>query len=152
MNRKILDVPGLNTVQQRRLLSLQRVISNRIQREDEKDIVAGMTATTKAIAAGEQAPSDTTHTGGLGKDPAADAALRGKVTTRQMIDDIARKGPRYAEYLRGLGYYIPPGTPTSLPVETKPAEKKPTISKTTVKRGLDGKITDTTTTITKPED
>ncbi len=196
MNRKILDVPGLNTVQQRRLLSLQRVISNRIQREEEapyrseltkatkdlieakqgmdanpgdadwakawKDAVLAKVAAENALRTRGQQVGSMPHSGATSEEEPASSmidkikawpnppAKKPKPPTRQMLDDIMRKGPGYAQYLRESGYLIPDGVPTSPPAEAKAAEPKPAVHETVVKRGPDGKIVSTTTTVTKP--
>ncbi len=130
-SRNILEVKGLNTAQTSRLQNLQRSVGDRMQRDEERSIVSGMNATTKAIKAGDLAPADTASRDPLNADPALDKALHagtpsapltvpGKpaqtqttpFTPSMLRDAVAkagtlRNGVSYPDYLRHMGVDVP---------------------------------------------
>jgi hypothetical protein len=156
-SRNILDEKGLSTRQINQLQTLQRTVGNRVQRTDEASIVKGMKATETAGV-----PPTDPNAAALSKDPALDAALGGgrplataglKEPTPSMLLDVARSGgggSAYSQLLRDSGFAIPRTLPAMAPAPPAP-KPKPATHKTVVNRDAAGRITDTTTTVTKPE-
>lgn len=118
MQKNILSYKGLSDQQRAHLLTLQRQYSTHDERTAESEArfqAHGAQRDAKKVAAAPAPAAPAT--------PAAPARpfnpLAGLVTpaeptrppTKAMLDDVARKGPGYAKYLRNMGYNVPAAVP-----------------------------------------